>query len=114
MTWQGQEYYIGDWVNGIRQGKGRSRDTKGQIKEGDWVNDKFVISQEQQQINENIRYKIKELEERKDLALKKINDAKYPTDPEEIKSFNRVRESLESDIKFTRLQIIELRKKIIE
>lgn len=114
MTWQGREYYIGDWVNGVRQGKGRSRNTQGQIKDGDWANDKFVISQTQWEINEELRYKIKQLKDALELSRQTYLNAESPDRPEDMEAYKRARANVLSDIKYAESEIYSLSQQIIE
>ena len=40
--WENGEYYIGQWKNGLRNGKGTYYYSNGNIKyDGDWINDKY-------------------------------------------------------------------------
>jgi hypothetical protein len=114
MTWQRKEYYIGDWVNGIRQGKGRSRDTENRIKDGDWVNDKFVISQAQRDINEELRYKIKQLKEELEISRQSYLNAVRPNNEKDIERYERARANVLADIKYMENEIYRLSQLIIE
>ena len=41
--WKNGEYYKGEWKNGLKNGKGKYYNKKGNIKfEGEWVNDEFL------------------------------------------------------------------------
>ena len=41
--WENGEYYIGQWKNGLRNGKGTLYNKNGDIiQKGNWINDKFV------------------------------------------------------------------------
>ncbi|MEQ1625580.1 MAG: hypothetical protein ABL870_12850, partial [Sediminibacterium sp.] len=114
MTWQKKEYYIGDWINNVRQGKGRSRDTEDRIKEGDWVNDRFIITQAQREINEELRYKIKQLNATLESSRISYLNSVSPNNAKDIEAYKRARANVLANMNYLENQIYTLSKQIIE
>ncbi|MDP1844371.1 MAG: hypothetical protein Q8K64_13215 [Sediminibacterium sp.] len=114
MTWQKKEYYKGDWVNNVRQGKGKSVDKEGRIREGDWVNDRFIISQAQREINEELRYKIKQLEASLESSRSTYLNSVSPNNAKDIEAYKRARAKVLDNMNYLEDQIYRLSKQIIE
>ncbi|HQS56276.1 MAG TPA: hypothetical protein PLK14_14295, partial [Sediminibacterium sp.] len=114
MTWQKKEYYIGDWVNGVRQGKGRSRDTEDRVREGDWVNGKFLISKAQREINEELRYQIKQLKDALESSRQTYLNGVSPNKPGELEAYKKARKRVEDDMRYAENEIYRLSKLIVE